>query len=96
MKTSDIENTHKLLITNSESHPAIILSQVNGMVDYLEKLQHGCYEGLRTDEISLLEDLIKNVCFLLGFQRPEGQWYGNYLLHSDPQLKPKAKGAKTK
>ena len=75
MNIRDIENTLKLLITNSESHPAIILSQVNGMVDYLEKLQHGCYEGLRTDEISLLEDLIKNVCFLLGFQRPEGQWY---------------------
>ena len=96
MKTSDIENTHKLLITNSESHPAIILSQVNGMVDYLEKLQHGCYEGLRTDEIHLLQGLINNVCFLLGFQRPEGQWYGDYLLHSDPQLKPKAKKGESK
>ena len=96
MKTSDIENTHKLLITNSESHPAIILSQVNGMVDYLEKLQHGCYEGLRTDEIHSLQGLINNVCFLLGFQRPEGQWYGDYLLHSDPQLKPKAKKGESK
>ena len=46
MNRRDIENTHKLLITNSKRHPAIILSQVNMMADYLEKVREGYFEGL--------------------------------------------------
>ena len=91
-----IENTHKLLITNSKRHPAIILSQVNMMADYLEKVREGYFEGLRTDELNTLEDLISNVCFVMGFQRPEGQWYGHYLLHNDPDLNVKTKKGSSK
>ena len=94
MKTTDIENTHKLLIesTVQRRRPEMILRQVNMLNDYLSDIQMGSFRGPKIEEIDALDDLLYGVAYLMGFEKPKDQGhYADYLLHSDPQLKPKAK-----
>lgn len=94
MKTSDIENIHKLLI-ESNTHfrrPEMILRQVNMLKEYIEDIQMGSFRGPKIEEIDALDDLLYGVAYLMGFEKPKDQGhYADYLLHSDPLLKPKAK-----
>jgi hypothetical protein len=99
MKTSDIENTHKLLIENNvqRRRPEMILRQVNMLSDYLRDIEQGIFRGPKTEELDALQDLVDAITYLMGFAKPKDSgYYADLLLHSDPQLKPKAKGAKTK
>tara|TARA_R100001594_G_scaffold51583_2_gene85012 strand:+ start:4143 stop:4442 length:300 start_codon:yes stop_codon:yes gene_type:complete len=99
MKTSDIENTHKLLIEHNvqQQRPEMILRQVNMLNDYLGDIEHRIFRGPKTEELEALDDLLDGITYLMGFAEPVNSGhYADLLLHSDPQLKPKAKGAKTK
>ena len=47
MKTSDIDNIHKLLIENNvqRRRPEMILRQVNMLSDYLRDIEQGIFRG---------------------------------------------------
>ena len=99
MKTSDIENTHKLLIEHNvqQQRPEMILRQVNMLNDYLSYIEQGMLCGPKVEHLDALQDLLCAITYLMGFEKPKDSgYYADLLLHSDPQLKPKAKGAKTK
>ena len=99
MNTRDIENTHKLLIesTVQRKRPEMILRQVNMLNDYLSYIEQGMFFGPRVEHLEALQDLLCAITYLMGFEKPKDSgYYADLLLHSDPQLKPKAKGAKTK
>ena len=94
MKTTDIDNTHKLLIENNvqRRRPEMILRQVNTLTDYINDIQMGVFRGPKMEELEALDDLLDGICYLMGFSRPQDHGhYADYLLHSDPQLEPKAK-----
>jgi hypothetical protein len=93
MKTSDIENTHKLLIESNTQRrrPEMILRQVNMLKEYIEDIQMGSFRGPKIEEIDALDDLLYGVAYLMGFEKPKDQGhYADYLLHSDPLLKVEA------
>ena len=99
MKTTDIENIHKLLIesTVQRKRPEMILRQVNMLNDYLSDIGQEIFHGPRVEHLDALQDLLCAITYLMGFEKPKDSgYYADLLLHSDPQLKPKAKGAKTK
>ena len=99
MKTSDIENIHKLLIesTVQRRRPEMILRQVNMLNDYLRDIEHRIFRGPKTEELEALDDLLDGITYLMGFAEPVNSgYYADYVLHSDPQLKPKAKKGESK
>ena len=99
MNIRDIENTHKLLIESNTQprRPEMILRQVNMLKEYIEDIQMGSFRGPKIEEIDALDDLLYGVAYLMGFEKPKDQGhYADYLLHSDPQLKPKAKKGESK
>ena len=99
MKTTDIEIIHKLLIesTVQRRRPEMILRQVNMLNDYLSDIGQEIFHGPRVEHLDALQDLLCAITYLMGFEKPKDQgYYADYVLHSDPQLKPKVKGAKTK
>ena len=94
MKTTDIENIHKLLIENNVQHqrPEMILRQVNMLNDYLSYIEQGMFFGPRVEHLDALQDLLCAITYLMGFDKPKDSgYYADYLLHSDPQLKPEVK-----
>jgi len=99
MKTTDIDNIHKLLIENNvqRQRPEMILRQVNMLSDYLSDIEVGIFRGLKTEELDALQDLLSGITYLMGFAKPKDSGYfADLLLHSDPQLKPKAKKGASK
>jgi hypothetical protein len=99
MKTTDIDNTHKLLIesTVQRRRPEMILRQVNMLTDYINDIQMGVFRGPKMEELEALDDLLDGITHLMGFEKPEDHGhYADLLLHSDPQLKPKAKKGESK
>ena len=99
MKTTDIENTHKLLIAHivQRQRPEMILRQVNMLSDYLRDIEQGIFRGPKTEELDALQDLVDAITYLMGFAKPKDSgYYADLLLHSDPQLKPKAKKGESK
>jgi len=99
MKTADIDNIHKLLIENNvqRQRPEMILRQVNMLSDYLTDMEVGIFRGLKTEELDALQDLLSGITYLMGFAKPKDSgYYADLLLHSDPQLKPKAKKGSSK
>ena len=99
MKTTDIDNIHKLLIENNvqRQRPEMILRQVNMLSDYLTDMEQGIFRGLKTEELDALQDLLSGITYLMGFAKPKDSgYYADLLLHSDPQLKPKAKKGSSK
>ena len=94
MKTSDIENTHKLLIEHNVQHqrPEMILRQVNMLNDYLSYIEQGMFFGPRVEHLDALQDLLCGITYLMGFDKPRDSGYhADLLLHSDPLLKVEAK-----
>tara|TARA_B100000427_G_scaffold305407_1_gene291418 strand:- start:56 stop:355 length:300 start_codon:yes stop_codon:yes gene_type:complete len=99
MKTTEIENIHKLLIENNvqRRRPEMILRQVNMLNDYLRDIEQGIFRGPKTEELDALQDLLCAITYLMGFDKPKDSgYYADLLLHSDPQLKPKAQKGSSK
>lgn len=99
MKTTDIDNIHKLLIENNvqRRRPESILRQVNILNDYLSDFEQEIFHGPRVEHLDALQDLLCSITYLMGFEKPEDHGhYADLLLHSDPQLKPKAKKGESK
>ena len=99
MNTRDIENTHKLLIesTVQRRRPEMILRQVNMLNDYLSDIGQEIFPGPRVEHLDALQDLLCAITYLMGFEKPKDSgYYADYVLHSDPQLKPKAKKGESK
>ncbi len=99
MKATDIENIHKLLIesTVQRRRPESILRQVNILNDYLSDFGQEIFNGPRVEHLDALQDLLCSITYLMGFDKPKDSgYYADLLLHSDPQLKPKAKKGSSK
>ena len=99
MNIRDIENTHKLLIEHNVQHqrPEMILRQVNMLNDYLSDIGQEIFRGPKTEELHALQELLCAITYLMGFDKPKDSgYYADLLLHSDPQLKPKAKKGESK
>ena len=93
MKTSDIENIHKLLIEHNVQHqrPEMILRQVNMLNDYLSDIGQEIFHGPRVEHLDALQDLLCAITYLMGFdKRRDRGHYADLLLHSDPLLKVEA------
>ncbi len=53
------------------------------------------FTGQRVEHLDALQDLLCAITYLMGFEKPKDSgYYADYVLHSDPQLKPKAKKGK--
>ena len=94
MNIRDIENTHKLLIesTVQRRRPEMILRQVNMLNDYLSDIGQEIFHGPRVEHLDALQDLLCAITYLMGFEKPKDSgYYADYVLHSDPQLKPEVK-----
>lgn len=82
-----IEEIHKKLRENGlgRSNPEQVLAQVNEIHDYLRDISDGCFRGLRTDQLDMLQDLNHNMVFLMGFSKPKGgNYYSDYVMHTHP------------